>query len=176
MLVRTQQDETDRSRFAIKQVLSFTLTEQGAFVKDLLLQEIAKGLDALGVATLSSVTSAAASRLPFAPSPSPSLNTQEATNLRNLYRLLLLLSKNPQKEISSRAPGYESTGEKGDDGADDISLVLNEMRSFPEFLPVLSVIPELSPESQQQFLRLPADLTNLVLSRAVARTIRGMLT
>jgi len=27
-LVRTQQDESDSSRFAIKQVLSFTLTEQ----------------------------------------------------------------------------------------------------------------------------------------------------
>lgn len=173
-LVRTQQDESDSSRFAIKQVLSFTLTEQGAFVKDLLLQEIAKGLDALGVATLSSVTSAAASRLPFAPSSSPSLNNEEATNLRNLYRLLQLVSKTPQKENTSWAPGYESTGEKGDDGTDDISLVLNEMRSFPEFLPVLSIIPELSPESQQQFLLLPADLTNLVLSRAVARTIRRM--
>ncbi|KAE8811887.1 putative aarF domain-containing protein kinase [Hordeum vulgare] len=173
-LVRTQQDESDSSRFAIKQVLSFTLTEQGAFVKDLLLQEIAKGLDALGVATLSSVTSAAASRLPFAPSSSPSLNNEEATNLRNLYRLLQLVSKTPQKENTSRAPGYESTGEKGDDGTNDISLVLNEMRSFPEFLPVLSIIPELSPESQQQFLLLPADLTNLVLSRAVARTIRRM--
>lgn len=39
-----------------------------------------------------------------------------------------------------QAPGYESTGEKRDDAADDMSLVLNEMRSFPEFLPVLSVI------------------------------------
>lgn len=94
--------------------------------------------------------------------------------MRNLYRLLQLVSKTPQKENTSWAPGYESTGEKGDDGTDDISLVLNEMRSFPEFLPVLSIIPELSPESQQQFLLLPADLTNLVLSRAVARTIRRM--
>jgi hypothetical protein len=39
-------------------------------------------------------------------------------------------------------PGYESTREKGDDSVDDVSLVLNEMRSLPEFLPVLSVIPE----------------------------------
>jgi hypothetical protein len=41
-----------------------------------------------------------------------------------------------------QAPGYESTREKGDDSLDDVSLVLNEMRSLPEFLPVLSVIPE----------------------------------
>lgn len=170
-LVRNQED-SDSSRYAIKQVLSFTLTEQGSFVKDLLLQEISKGLDALGVATLSSVTSAAASRLPFAPAPSPSLNNEEVTNLRNLYRLLLLVSKTPQKENSSLAPGYESTREKGDDSMDDVSLVLYEMRSLSKFLPVLSVIPELPPESQQQFLLLPADLTNRVLSRAVARTIR----
>lgn len=154
--------------------LNSELSFQGSFVKDLLLQEISKGLDALGVATLSSVTSAAASRFPFAPSPSPSLNNEEVTNLRNLYRLLLLLSKTPQKENSSPAPGYESTSEKGDESGDDVSLVLNEMRSLPEFLPVLSVISELPPESQQQFLLLPADLTNRVLSRAVARTIRGI--
>ncbi|KAM0871811.1 hypothetical protein ACQ4PT_039142 [Festuca glaucescens] len=171
-LVRNEKEDSNSSRYAIKQVLSFTLTEQGSFVKDLLLQEISKGLDALGVATLSSVTSAAASRFPFAPYPSSSPNNEEVTNLRNLYHLLLLLSKTPQKENSSPAPGYESTREMGDDSVDDVSLVLNEMRSLPEFLPVLSVIPELPPESQQQFLLLPADLTNRVLSRAVARTIR----
>ncbi|KAM0842246.1 hypothetical protein ACQ4PT_058486 [Festuca glaucescens] len=175
-LVRNQNEDSDSSRYAIKQVLTFTLTEQGSFVKDLLLQEISKGLDALGVATLSSVTSAAASRFPFAPSPSSSLNNEEVTNLRNLYRLLLLLSQTPQKENSSPAPGYESTREKGDDSMDDVSLVLKEMRSLPEFLPVLSVIPELPPESQQQFLLLPVDLTNRVLSRAVARTVRTMFT
>uniref|UniRef100_A0ACD5UW87 Uncharacterized protein n=1 Tax=Avena sativa TaxID=4498 RepID=A0ACD5UW87_AVESA len=172
-LVRNQDEDSDSSRYAIKQVLSFTLTEQGSFVKDLLLQEISKGLDALGVATLSSVTSAAASRLPFAPSPSPSLNNEEVTNLRNLYRLLLLLPKTPQKENISLASGYENNREK-DDSADDVSLVLTEMRSLPEFLPVLSVITELPPESQQQFLLLPADLTNRVVSRAVARAIRRM--
>ena len=142
-------------------------------MKDLLLQEIAKGLDALGAATLSSATSAAASRLPFAvPSPSPSLDNEDATNLRNLHRLLLLLSKVPQKEDSSPIPGYNSTEENEGDSTDEISLVLYEMRSLPELLPVLSVIPELPPESQQQFLLLPADLTNRLLSRAVARTIR----
>jgi len=62
-----------------------------------------QGIDALGVATLSSATSAAASRLPFAGGPSPltSLDDEDATNLRNLYRLLLLLSKVSQKENPS---------------------------------------------------------------------------
>ncbi|OQU82423.1 uncharacterized aarF domain-containing protein kinase At1g71810, chloroplastic [Sorghum bicolor] len=175
-LVRNQQEDVDSTRYAIKQVLSFTLADQGAFVKDLLLQEIAKGIDALGVATLSSATSAAASRLPFAgvPSPLTSLDDEDATNLRNLYRLLLLLSKVSQKGNPSPSPGYNSAIEKEGGSTDELSLALYEMSSLPEFLPVLSVIPELPPESQQQLLLLPADLTNRILSRAVARTIRRL--
>lgn len=174
-LVKNQQEDVDSTRYAIKQVLSFTLTDQGAFVKDLLLQEIAKGIDALGVATLSSATSAAASRLPFASGPSPtSLDDEDATNLRNLYRLLLLLSKVSRKENPSPSPGYNSAIEKEGGSTDELSLALYEMTSLPEFLPVLSVIPELPPESQQQLLLLPADLTNRILSRAVARTIRRL--
>ncbi|XP_062184226.1 uncharacterized aarF domain-containing protein kinase At1g71810, chloroplastic isoform X2 [Phragmites australis] len=174
-LVRNQQEDVDSTRYAIKQVLSFTLTKQGAFVKDLLLQEIAKGIDALGVATLSSATSAAASRLPFAggPSPSPSLDDEDVTNLRNLYRLLLL-SKVPQTENSSAIPGNNSTIEKEGGSTNEIPLALYEMTSLPEFWSVLSIISELPPESQHQLLLLPADLTNRVLSRAFARTIRRM--
>ncbi|CAN6241085.1 unnamed protein product [Urochloa humidicola] len=174
-LVRNQQEEVNSTRYAIKQVLSFTLTDQGAFVKDLLLQEIAKGIDALGVATLSSATSAAASRLPFAGDPSTltSLDDEDVTNMRNLYRLLLLLSKVSQKENSSPIPGNNDASENGVI-ADELSLALYEMTSLPEFLPVLSIIPELPPESQQQLLLLPMDLANRILSRAVARTIRRM--
>ncbi|KAL6844036.1 hypothetical protein ACP4OV_025709 [Aristida adscensionis] len=142
-LVRNQQEDGDSTRYAVKQVLSFTLTEQGAFVKDLLLQEIAKGIDALGVATLSSATSAAASRLPFASDSfsSPPLDEEDVTNLRNLHRLLLLLSKFHQTENSSIL-GYNSAIEKEGGSTDEISLALYEMTSLPEFLPILSIIPE----------------------------------
>ncbi|PWZ41446.1 putative aarF domain-containing protein kinase [Zea mays] len=144
-LVRNEQD-VDSTRYAIKQALSFTLADQGAFVKDLLLQEIAKGIDALGVATLSSATSAAASRLPFGGGPSPltSLDDEDATNLRNLYRLLLLLSKVSQKENPSPIPEYNSAIEKEGGSTDELALALYGMTSLPEFLPVLSVIPEVS--------------------------------
>ncbi|CAN6236404.1 unnamed protein product [Urochloa humidicola] len=174
-LVRNQQEDVNSTRYAIKQVLSFTLTDQGAFVKDLLLQEIAKGIDALGVATLSSATSAAASRLPFAGGPSPlaSLDDEDVTNLRNLYRLLLLLSKVSQKENSSLIPGNNDATENGGK-TDELSLALYEMTSLPKLLPVLSIIPELPPESQQQLLLLPTDLASRILTRAVARTIRRM--
>ncbi|GJN35067.1 hypothetical protein PR202_gb23800 [Eleusine coracana subsp. coracana] len=175
-LNRNQQEDVDSTRYAIKKVLSFILTEQGAFVKDLLLQEISKGIDALGVATLSSATSAATFRLPFSgsPSPSPSLDDEDVTNLRNLYRLLLLLSRVSQTENASLIPGNNSSIQKVGGSADEISLALYEMASVPELLPALSIVNELPPESQQQLLLLPADLTNRVLSRAVARTIRRL--
>ncbi|OEL22320.1 putative aarF domain-containing protein kinase [Dichanthelium oligosanthes] len=111
-LARNQQEDVDSTRYAIKQVLSFTLADQGAFVKDLLLQEIAK------------------------------------------------------------IPGYNSAIEHEVSSTDELSLALYEMTSLPEFLPALSIISELPPESQQQLLLLPADLANRILSRAVARTIR----
>lgn len=45
-------------------------------------------------------------------------------------------------------PGYNSTEENEGDNTDEISLVLYEMRSLPELLPVLSVIPEVRMEIQ----------------------------
>jgi aarF domain-containing kinase len=59
-----------------------------------------QGIDALGVATINSATTV--SGLPFtgSPSSSPLLDDEDVTNLRNLYRLLLLLSRVTQAENS----------------------------------------------------------------------------
>ncbi|KAJ6391902.1 hypothetical protein OIU77_025791 [Salix suchowensis] len=62
--------EDNDSKVAVKQILSFTLTEKGAFVREILLQEIAKGVDAFGRATLDSLTSMANTSIPFAASSS----------------------------------------------------------------------------------------------------------
>lgn len=51
-----------------------------------------QGMDALGVATLDSVANAVATRLPFSPSRPSSLTDEDITNLRNLQRLILLIS------------------------------------------------------------------------------------
>ncbi|KAF2297493.1 hypothetical protein GH714_024380 [Hevea brasiliensis] len=91
-LVKSRVGQTS-SNVAIKQILSFTLTEKGAFVREILLQEVAKGLDALGLATLDSLTSVAITSIPFvASSPSSSLTEEDIMNLRMLRRLMLLLS------------------------------------------------------------------------------------
>ncbi|XP_070662958.1 uncharacterized aarF domain-containing protein kinase At1g71810, chloroplastic isoform X4 [Malus domestica] len=59
--------------------------------------------------------------------------------------------------------------------SDEAALVFNQLASVQEILPLLSVLPELPPESQQQLLNLPADLTGRLISRAAARTIRRIV-
>ncbi|KAG2665476.1 hypothetical protein I3760_15G009700 [Carya illinoinensis] len=171
-LVRKQAEETD-SRVVIKQVLSFTLTEKGSFVRDMLLQEIAKGLDALGLATLNSITSTAIPFMSFI--PVSSMTDEDTANLRTLSRLLLLLSGYQQTENSVGGLGGGVSPDKNQKLCpEEASSVFNQLASVQEILPILSVISELPPESQQQLLGLPADLAGRLSSRVAARTIRRM--
>ncbi|RWR89845.1 hypothetical protein CKAN_01891700 [Cinnamomum micranthum f. kanehirae] len=166
-----KQEAVDRdSRVVFKQILSFTLTEKGSFVKEILLEEFAKGIDSLGLATLESVTSS----FPFSSafSSSSPMADEDINNLRTLHRLMLLLSglqesKNGVKEVEINK-NYGTNLE-------EVSLVLSQLATVQDMLPVLSVIPELPLESQQQILRLPAELAGRLVSRAVARTIRRII-
>ncbi|KAJ8619240.1 hypothetical protein MRB53_015426 [Persea americana] len=168
-LVKQEAVDTD-SRLVFKQILSFTLTEKGSFVKEILLEEFAKGIDSLGLATLESVTSS----FPFSSAFSSSslMADEDINNLRTLRRLMLLLSglqesKNGVKEVKINK-NYGTNLEEG-------SLVLSQLATVQDMLPVLSVIPELPLESQQQILRMPAELAGRLVSRAVARTIRRII-
>ncbi|KAF6175614.1 hypothetical protein GIB67_022616 [Kingdonia uniflora] len=88
-----EKEASSDSRVVIKEILSFTLTEKGAFVREIVLQEFAKGLDALGLATRDSITAAATSRLPFTGTfSSSSMTVEDINNLRTLRRLMLLLA------------------------------------------------------------------------------------
>nr|XP_043606859.1 uncharacterized aarF domain-containing protein kinase At1g71810, chloroplastic [Erigeron canadensis] len=167
--------EDNNSNVVIKQIMSFTLTEKGAFVREILLQEFAKGVDALGLATLESLTSAATASLPFAPSPPSSLTNEDFINLRNLHRLLQLLSGSPKIEDSETGDVAFSIYANRRTNSEEVSLVLNEFTSIQEILPLLNVIPELPPDLQRQLIRLPVDLVGKVVSRVVARTLRRVL-
>ncbi|CAL9084534.1 unnamed protein product [Musa textilis] len=171
-LVRKEVEDSDSNK-AIKQVLSFTLTEKGAFVREILLQEFAKGIDALGLATLETLTSAAAARLPFSITQSSSfMDNEDIANLRTLNRLLLLPSRLQKNENPNSEVNYANSGANKNASVEEVSLVLYQMTSAQDILPILSVIPELPSESQQQLVRLPADLAGRLLSRVVARSIR----
>ncbi|XP_042520328.1 uncharacterized aarF domain-containing protein kinase At1g71810, chloroplastic [Macadamia integrifolia] len=133
----------DNSRVVIKQVLSFTLTEKGAFVREILLDEFAKGLDALGLATLESVTSAAASVLPFSASfPLNGMSSEDIINLKTLRRLMQLFSEVQRNENTNMGVTDLNPYENRRPYSEEASLVLYQLTSVKEFLPVLSVIPE----------------------------------
>ncbi|XP_043719963.1 uncharacterized aarF domain-containing protein kinase At1g71810, chloroplastic isoform X1 [Telopea speciosissima] len=167
----------DNSRVVIKQVLSFTLTEKGTFVREILLEEFAKGLDALGLATLESITSVAASALPFSASfPSTAMSSEDIINLKNLRRLMQLFSELQRNENTNMGVTDLNLYENQGPYSKEASLFLYQLTSVQELLPVLSVIPELPPEYQQQLLRLPADVAGKLISRAAARTIRRIFT
>ncbi|XP_047981979.1 uncharacterized aarF domain-containing protein kinase At1g71810, chloroplastic isoform X1 [Salvia hispanica] len=152
----------DNSKKMIKQVISFTLDETGTFVREILLDELAKGLDALGLATLDSLTA----NLPFRPS-STSMTDEDINNLQTLRRLTLLISELQRIETSAAGVNIQK---QPSDGA---ALLPYGSKSAQEMLPVLfSAISELPQDSQQQLLRLPADLAGKLVSRIAARTLK----
>lgn len=153
----------------MKEVLSFTLTEKGGFVRKIIVQEFAKGLDALGLASLET----AAARVPFSNFFfSPLMTEEDKVNLRTFQRLMLLLSGARRKEDFNIGETKASPDQNQILYSEELSLVFNQFDSIQDILPVLSVIPELSPESQQQLLQLPANLVQQLISRAAARTIK----
>ncbi|XP_031389878.1 uncharacterized aarF domain-containing protein kinase At1g71810, chloroplastic [Punica granatum] len=152
----------DDPRLAVKQILSFTLTEKGGFLRDIILDEFAKGLDALGLATMAST--------PVGSSISFFRMTDEDTvNLQTLRRLLLLLSGIQSDESFSQEV---ELGSLQSFQLRYLEEALGRLSSVQEMLPTLSVISELPPEMQQRLLSLPGDLAGRIISRATARTIR----
>ncbi|XP_008447749.1 uncharacterized aarF domain-containing protein kinase At1g71810, chloroplastic isoform X3 [Cucumis melo] len=125
--------ENQSNRVVVKEVLSFALSEKGSFLRDLLLQELTKGLDALGLATLDSLNSMTAARVPFGSLISVSMMTKEdVNNLRTLGRLILLLSGS--QENDSNQIILQGGSKNQLTGLDEASV--------RELLSVLSVIPE----------------------------------
>ncbi|GMI77109.1 hypothetical protein like AT1G71810 [Hibiscus trionum] len=172
-LIKTQREEGD-SRAVFKEILSFALKEKGSFVREILIEEFAKGLDALGLATLDSLTSVATTIIPVTGSTSFSLMSKEdMINLRTLQRLMFLMAgpesnKKPFEEIN----GVSSPNNKQGAYQEKSSLLSYQPAVVSEILAMFSIIPELPPELQQQLLRLPADLAQRLISRASARTIQ----
>lgn len=163
--------DNDSSKMAFKQMVAFTLTEKGTFVREILLQEFAKGIDAFGLAALDSLTSNAASRLPFAPPSSSMMTSEDVANLRTLTRIFVLVSR-LQNQKSEKTLEISKAGDEGQTYIQEASVALYQITSSQELLPFLSIVPELPAESQQQLVRLPADLVGKLISRVAARTLR----
>ncbi|TYI77283.1 hypothetical protein E1A91_D06G133500v1 [Gossypium mustelinum] len=171
-LVKIQREEAN-SRVVFKEILYFTLTEKGSFVREILIEEFAKGLDALGLATLDSLTSVATTRIPFTGSSVSFMSKEDMINLRTFHRLMLLLAGlESNKKSFEEVNGIGNPNNNQSAYLEESSLLSYQPALVSEILAMLSIIPELPPELQQQLLRLPADLARRLISRASARTIQ----
>lgn len=173
-----QEEKADKqSRVAIKGILKFTLSEQGDFVREILVEELAKGIDALNRATFEKAASGVISRLPITFSlPLRLVEDEDIQNLKTLRRLTLALSEGLIDEQNQgleegnyllREVDIQMTW-------NDAVVVLQQLSFSKEFLPMLSVILELPVLAQQQSFRLPADLIGRLASRVIARTLRRL--
>lgn len=172
-----QEEKTDKqSRLAIKRILKFTLSEKGDFVREILLEELSKGIDALNRSTFEKAASAVISSLPITFSlPLHLVEDEDIKNLKTLRRLILALSEGLTEEQNHglEEGNYLLKEVNVQMTWNDAVVVLQQLSSSKEFLPMLSVILELPLSAQQQSFSLPADLAGRLASRIIARTIRG---
>ncbi|XP_074264410.1 putative aarF domain-containing protein kinase At1g71810, chloroplastic isoform X2 [Silene latifolia] len=164
-----KKDELD-TRLDAKDILSFTLAKQGSFVREIFLEETAKGLDALGLATLNSITSASIASIPFTvPFLAYQMTEEDIINLRNFQRLVQLVSGSEGPRIETEKINDHQSQRSA---LQEIPQLLNQLPTTWELQPILASVNELPLEEQQRLYSLPTEVLARLFSRMVARTIR----
>ncbi|XP_024396488.1 uncharacterized aarF domain-containing protein kinase At1g71810, chloroplastic isoform X3 [Physcomitrium patens] len=205
------------TRNFVKRLLIFGLTEQGDFVRELILDELAKGIDALNRVSFDAAAHNVLTRSPIAlPFVAPVTEEEDLKNLENLRQILTVLMKSGNSGSSGVGTVAGMTGGNAvaiedasinsrsdtqtqvvkntnsyyladrtrfvneDDknlalSMDDITDIVQSLTGLTQYLPFLSIFPELPFQARQQAVLLPAELAGRVASRVVARNIRGTI-
>lgn len=160
----------------MKKILNFILSEQGDFVRETLLEEFAKGLDAWNRATFDSAAKSILLNVPpLRTVRYPSLLEEEdVQNLSTLSRLSAIVAEglggeSAMEKIQESSPKNDIDRTKPPTLEDISSAFEGTIRS----LPTLAIISELPLAAQQQALLLPGELVGRLTSRVIARTIRN---
>ncbi|KAG6549001.1 hypothetical protein Mapa_009443 [Marchantia paleacea] len=166
------------SRQLVKKVLKFTLGDQGLFVREIVLDELAKGVDAMNRALFDRAAQVLSSQLPInLPVPSQFTEEEDLEHLNNLRRLSFLLSGSSTSSLSPPEVYKLSDGRMQEaervPAAEELSLLLDSLNSSLKYVPLLTLIPELPLTAQREALLLPAELAGRLASRFIARTIRS---
>lgn len=173
-----QEEGTDENeKVIVKKILQFVLGEQGEFVREMILDELAKGLDALTRATFDSASESVLSNLALGTLRRPSLLEEEDfQNLSTLRRLSALIAE---------GLGENSSLEKIEKSFNEADLKMTKLTTLEDFsavfldnlrpLSTFAIISELPFMAQQQALLLPAELVGKLTSRVIARTIRSSI-
>ncbi|KAJ7551047.1 hypothetical protein O6H91_07G131600 [Diphasiastrum complanatum] len=178
IVVAEEKIQEDEKSAYVKRILNFALSDQGEFLRSMLLDELAKELDAFNRAIFDRVAEAAGSNMPFPlPLPGPLLEGEDYQHLDNLRRLSSIISEasSSSKPIQKADKVRDNAGEKEADSNlysmwEDVSSVATSI--LTSFRLVL-VISELPLPAQQQALLIPAELAGKLASRVLARSIRS---
>ncbi|CAI5480949.1 unnamed protein product [Closterium sp. Yama58-4] len=163
----------------LKRILKFGLSEEGRFIRELLLDEVAKGLDALNRVTLDDSSAALLSRLPPAlrpalPGPLQLATEEDKEHLENLRRLATIVADLDPSGGQGDGGIEESVGGEGESGGwGGIQAAVDQATAIIQRLPSREVFTELPLPAQQTALLLLVELAGRVASRTVARTIRS---
>eukprot|EP00271_Cylindrocystis_brebissonii_P009852 TRINITY_DN2529_c0_g1_i1.p1 TRINITY_DN2529_c0_g1~~TRINITY_DN2529_c0_g1_i1.p1 ORF type:complete len:787 (-),score=123.61 TRINITY_DN2529_c0_g1_i1:392-2752(-) len=179
---------TDSARVAeleqqknLKKILTFALSEEGEFVRETLLDEIAKGLDAFNRAAVDAAAENLYARLPLGlPRPRSLLSEEDWVHLVNLRRLGQIIARSTSTGAGDAALPSETYD---DELALMQGMTLEELqaslggvaRSLQVLPRVGAIASELPGPAQQQALALPLSLAGRYASRLLARAIRSSI-
>jgi hypothetical protein len=88
----------------LNQTLDFLFSERGAFIRDNLVNEIVKGVDALGQNALHNVTHALRDRVGLAVNGTPGKTTEQEQTLDHIKRVWNILQETPGFDPAYLAP------------------------------------------------------------------------
>ncbi|KAH7296380.1 hypothetical protein KP509_26G021700 [Ceratopteris richardii] len=175
-LGRKDEQEIAKKNLITKRLLSFILSEEGDFVRDTLLEEFAKGLDAWNRATFESATNAILMNMsPVGAISYPSLlDEEDAKNLDTFNRLNALVVAGFGDALDMTKV-QEIVRNKDMDGVRDLSLkdAVDILEDILKLLPNAGLLLELPIPAQFQAASLPGELIGRLTSRVIARAIRG---
>lgn len=173
-LVLSSQQEEDEKRESLRRVLKFALGPEGEFIRETLVDEVAKGVDAYNRALFDALSISIATNLPFTvPRPASLLDDEDRIHLDNLRRLSSLLLQGSLSTESSDV--YYDEDDSPTPTWNDFLTLLQKAPGILQSLPALTVISELPLPAQQAALSLPVSLAGKVTSRILARTIRSSI-
>ncbi|KAI5084943.1 hypothetical protein GOP47_0001112 [Adiantum capillus-veneris] len=160
----------------IMKILSFILSDEGDFVRETLLEEFAKGLDAWNRATFDTTTSSILSNVSLMRSFNYPrlLDEEDAKNLATFSRLSTLVAAGLEGDpdlakFEKILPSKDVDGLKAP-SLEDVSVLV---QGTLKVLPSMGLLLELPVSAQVQALLLPGELIGRLTSRVVARAIRS---
>eukprot|EP00249_Psilotum_nudum_P018016 c26599_g1_i1 orf=673-2898(-) len=146
-LTGSEKTAENNAKLIVKKTLMFALSEEADYVRDLLLDELAKGIDALNRAIYDLAAATLYSNIPMPlPAPTTIMEDEDFENLNTLRRLSSLLSEKSEEVTNLDMMNKSSTNNNGIQDPDpllkEVSFVFHHLNSISKLPPTLPAVFE----------------------------------